>query len=364
MNTFTFFNLQDNSISKWLYEGIKQSFSSKGYQYYSSTENPKLVFNFVDENKPIPYRRNSQGTFVVSIVTTNHFPKNIHKEAYPYLIRTLSNHLMYVVFTTNKLTIYFLTPEQGLYTLTYHSGQQDSTFFEKLFERLEPLASSQLIINNDFYDNLPKDLWRGDEITNSLSQAGKRLAKMNLLPAPFPLEEVLSARDIRHLKKLYGIGGLSYGNLSARKDNASFWMSASGIDKSNMNDVGVDLLYIAGYDSEKKAMKVSVPPNVTPKRASVDAIEHWMIYKEHAEVNAIVHIHAWMDGIKATTFNYPCGTLELAQTVAELIRNAPDPSQAVIGLKNHGLTITGRSIEEIFDRIEGKILPQVPMISE
>jgi hypothetical protein len=32
-----------------------------------------------------------------------------------------------------------------------------------------------------------------------------------------------------------------------------------------------------------------------------------------------------------------------------------------MGLKNHGLTITGQSIEEIFARIEGKIVPQVPM---
>ena len=34
---------------------------------------------------------------------------------------------------------------------------------------------------------------------------------------------------------------------------------------------------------------------------------------------------------------------------------------AVIGLKNHGLTITGESLDEIFDRIEGKVLRQVPM---
>jgi len=33
----------------------------------------------------------------------------------------------------------------------------------------------------------------------------------------------------------------------------------------------------------------------------------------------------------------------------------------VIGLKNHGLTITGESLDEIFARIHGKILRQVPM---
>lgn len=122
-------------------------------------------------------------------------------------------------------------------------------------------------------------------------------------------------------------------------------MSASGIDKANMRNIGQDILYISGYDPEKKAMKVSIPPNIKPKRASVDAIEHWMIYKEHPNVGAIVHIHAWMDGVQATQFNFPCGTIELAQTVADLVKQSTDPTRAVIGLKNHGLTITGRSLK-------------------
>src|SRR4029079_3676785 len=108
--------------------------------------------------------------------------------------------------------------------------------------------------------------------------------------------------------------------------------------------------------------RVRVPPQVEPRRVSVDAIEHFLIYREHPHVGAIVHIHAWLrDPIPSTQVNYPCGTYELATEVAELVRQAPDPSRAVIGLKNHGLTITGRSIREIFDRIDGMIVPHVPM---
>ena len=71
-----------------------------------------------------------------------------------------------------------------------------------------------------------------------------------------------------------------------------------------------------------------------------------------------------MDGRRpATEINYPCGTYELAKAVAEKVREAPDPTRAVVGLKNHGLTITGRSLDDIFERIEGRILPQVPMTS-
>ena len=47
--------------------------------------------------------------------------------------------------------------------------------------------------------------------------------------------------------------------------------------------------------------------------------------------------------------------------MADLVRMEPDPGHAVIGLRNHGLTITGESLDEIFARISGKILRQVPM---
>jgi hypothetical protein len=43
------------------------------------------------------------------------------------------------------------------------------------------------------------------------------------------------------------------------------------------------------------------------------------------------------------------------------VRGHSNPASAVVGLKNHGLTITGVSLDEIFDRIEGRLLKVVPM---
>ena len=67
------------------------------------------------------------------------------------------------------------------------------------------------------------------------------------------------------------------------------------------------------------------------------------------------------EGIAATDINYPCGTAELAGAVAELLAAEPDPAHAVIGLRNHGITATGESLTEILDRIEPRLLRQVPM---
>ena len=157
--------------------------------------------------------------------------------------------------------------------------------------------------------------------------------------------------------RLYGVGGLSYGNLSARQDETRFWMSASGVDKSQLEIAGPRHPPRHRLRRPNARMVLSVPPGIEPRRVSVDAIEHWMIYQAHPDVGAILHVHAWMEGIAATDINYPCGTQELAESVAELIDREPDPAHAVIGLRNHGITATGDSLTEILDRIEPKHPP-------
>jgi ribulose-5-phosphate 4-epimerase/fuculose-1-phosphate aldolase len=259
---------------------------------------------------------------------------------------------------------HFVTLEQGRYFVR-HSGH-DNKFFAEVFERMEPLASSRLVIANEFQTDLPEALWGGDEHTRQIRRAGEHLDALDLLPAAFPIEEILSERDLRHVKLLYGIGGLSYGNASARRTadgplGPEFWMSASGVDKSALTDVGKHVLLVKGYDADRDTMVLSVPPDVKPNRVSVDAIEHWMIYREHPEVGAILHVHAWMEGIQSTEINFPCGTVELAGAVAQLVREAPDAAHAVVGQRNHGLTITGESLDEIFARLDGKLVRNVPM---
>ena len=86
-----------------------------------------------------------------------------------------------------------------------------------------------------------------------------------------------------------------------------------------------------------------------------------MIYETFPEVGAIVHVHAWMEDIPCTRQNYPCGTVELAEEVVGIIKQTPNPARAVVGLKNHGLTITGYSLEDIFDRITGRLKTEVEM---
>jgi ribulose-5-phosphate 4-epimerase/fuculose-1-phosphate aldolase len=343
---------------------LRDVIKDRGYRLVEPdevTDEGGIVVHPVDTEAPTSVRRKNRAVFVVGVGETDEPPSEPLKTGYPLLLRTLANLFILVVKNgkNGNPAAYFFTLEQGFYALPYTGD--DETFFDLVLQRLAPLATSNLIIENEFVPDLPEELWNGDEVTASITRAGRRLDELDLLPSPFPLQDFLSERDFRHVRQLFNIGGLSYGNLSARKDPTRYWMSASGVDKSRLEKIGQEILLVTDYLPEKQAMRLSVPPNIQPRRVSVDAIEHWMIYREHPSVGAILHVHAWMEGIPSTHINFPCGTYELASTVAELVRNEPDPGHAVIGLKNHGLTITGESLDEIFDRVEAKILRQVPM---
>jgi ribulose-5-phosphate 4-epimerase/fuculose-1-phosphate aldolase len=365
-STFAINGTAHDPLTAWFVEGLCDVFASHGYRRQDPPgPDTQVVLHVVDTGAPKPYRRRAAPTFVIAIGATPERPADLLRAGYPLLVRALANLAVVVSSDDAGRRAEFVTLEQGTYGV--EDTGADGDFFGAVFDRLEPLATSRLVIANEFRTDLPEALWDGDEHTAQIRRAGERLAALDLLPAAFPIEEILPPRDLRHVKLLFGIGGLSYGNVSTRRGDAAgplgpeYWMSASGVDKERLHDVGRDVLLVLGYDPELDAMVLSVPPHVTPRRVSVDAIEHWMIYREHPEVGAILHVHAWIEGIDATQINYPCGTLELAESVAELVRRAPDPSRAVVGQRNHGLTITGHSLDEIFERIDGRLIRNVPM---
>jgi ribulose-5-phosphate 4-epimerase/fuculose-1-phosphate aldolase len=349
----------------WLLDGISGVLAQSGWVPRDvAGPDTQVVLHVLDLARPRPYRRKRAPTFVVAVASLPERPADPLRTGYPLLVRGLAN-LAVLVSDAGRPAAHFITLEQGTATVEHHGD--DAAFFAAIYERLEPLASSRLVIANEFEPDLAPELWTGDEQTRQLGRAGERLAALDLLPSPFPIEEILSERDLRHVKLLYGIGGLSYGNVSARRlpptDSGlgpEFWMSASGVDKAHLRQIGREVLLVRGYDPRRDAMVLAVPPALTPNRVSVDAIEHWMIYREHPNVGAIVHVHAWIPGTVATDISYPCGTVELARAVADLVRRAPDPSRAVVGQRNHGLTITGPSVDDIFERIDGRVVRQVP----
>ena len=310
-----------------------------------------LVISLLDLDDPKPFRRRGKGTYVVGVFERERHPEPIEESLradYPQLLRGLANLVLDYVPGQG---VWFTTMERGHYGITADDERRSSR--RRWSSGCVPLASSRLVIDNEFRTDLEEELWDGRR-GHRLDSRGRRPAR-RARPAPEPVPDrgpahraraaprQAAVRDRRPLlrQSLGAQGRAPVLDERERRRQVAASRSRAATSCSSPD-----------YDSANGRMVLSVPPDVEPRRVSVDAIEHWMIYQEHPDVGAIVHVHAWMEGISATDVNYPCGTEELARSVAELVRQAPDPDHAVVGLRNHGITVTGPSLEEILDRIE------------
>jgi ribulose-5-phosphate 4-epimerase/fuculose-1-phosphate aldolase len=335
---------------------------NKGNQLAGPEENSNFVLNLIDIDSPRAYRRKNQEEMVVSITLIKEPLSDIKSSCYFALVRSISNMLFCISLSEGKDNPkgYSITPEVGFVEFSYDPGL--------MYKYMYPVISAHFVLRNKLYEDLHFQENETIPEVEDLLAFGKELNRLGVLPSPFPLTEFLDKDLIDQLYRLYQIKGLSYGNLSIRNVNhgiegTTFWMTARGVDKSNLKGIGKDILLVKGYDPGSGEMLVSVPHLYDPRiRVSVDAIEHYMIYREFPETGAIVHVHAWMDDILCTTQSYPCGTSELAENVVVLLKKTSQPERTEVGLKNHGLTITGPDIRDIFQRIRGRLKTSVPML--
>jgi hypothetical protein len=342
---------------------LTRELTDKGHVLAGPDEISNFVLNVIDIDSPMAYRRKSQEEMVISITLIKEPLSDIKSSCYFALVRSISNMLFCISIAEGYDCPkgYSITPEVGFVEFNYDP--------ELIYRYMYPVISSHFVLRNKVCEDLELNENEIIPEVEDLVSFGKELSRLGVLPAPFPLTDFLDKNLIDQIYRLYQIKGLSYGNLSIRNVNhgmegTTYWMTARGVDKSNLKGVGKDILLVKGYDPVNGEMIVSVPQIYDPRvRVSVDAIEHYMIYTAFPETGAIVHVHAWMDDILCTTQSYPCGTSELADNVVALLKKTSTPGRTEVGLKNHGLTITGPNILDIFQRIRGRLKINVPMMN-
>ena len=138
-------------------------------------------------------------------------------------------------------------------------------------------------------------------------------------------------------------------------------MSASGVDKSKLDEPDRDILLVSGYEPADARMVLSVAPDIEPRRVSVDAIEHWMIYQRPSGGRRDPARARVDGGHRGDRHQLSVRHGRAGRRRRDLMAAEPDPAHAVIGLRNHGITATGESLSEILDRIEPRLLRQIPM---
>jgi ribulose-5-phosphate 4-epimerase/fuculose-1-phosphate aldolase len=347
----------------YLCNNLTRVIVKKGNEQVSSDENSSFVLNIIDLESPKAFRRKCQEEMVVSVTLVKDPIPDLKASCYVALVKSISNILFCISIQEGKdhPKAFSITPEVGFTEFSYDP--------DNMYKYMYPVISSHFVLRNKIFDNLHLEKNEIIPEVEDLKVFGRELKNLGVLPAPFPLTEFLDKDLIDQLYRLYQIKGLSYGNLSIRNVNhkiegTSYWMTARGVDKSNLQGIGKDILLVSGFDKENGEMLVSVPGEYDPRiRVSVDAIEHYLIYREFPKTGAIVHVHAWIDDVLCTTQSYPCGTSELAENVVKLLKKTTSPERTEVGLKNHGLTITGPDIKDIFRRIRGRLKTNVPMLN-
>ena len=188
---------------------LRNALGRAGLSETADADDANLVINVVDEADPKPFRRRSRGTFVVGL-----YERESHSlpEDYPMLVRALANIALCYVPGEGA---WFTTMERGHYGDSADEGDERA---RRRGRPADPAARrSKLVIDNEFVTDLEPELWKGDEVTEEIIAAGERMGDLDLLPVAVPDRGPPQRARARHVKRLYGIGGLSYGNLSQRR---------------------------------------------------------------------------------------------------------------------------------------------------
>ena len=171
-------------------EEVGANLEAHGFVHGDDPKDTDVVLNVVDPREPRPFRRKSRGTFVAALSSRDEEPDDGLRETYPMLVRALANIVLCYVPGERRL---FTTMERGHYLVARTATARRSA--EAVVERLVPLATSRLVIDNEFRTDLEPELWDGDEITREIARG--RPAPRRARPAAGAVPDRGAARRAR-----------------------------------------------------------------------------------------------------------------------------------------------------------------------
>ena len=138
------------------------------------------MLSLVEPDEAKPFRRGARGTAVLAVFERPEHPEPIEES----LARRLPD-----VAARARESRPRLRARRGRGSRRWSAAisrrDPEEELAKNVIERLVPLACPRLIIDNEFKTDLEPELWEGDEITESIRDAGVRLGAQP--PAePFP----------------------------------------------------------------------------------------------------------------------------------------------------------------------------------
>jgi len=145
------------------------------------------------------------------------------------------------------------------------------------------------------------------------------------------------------------VGSGTYGNFSMLH-KGTMYITGRGVDKGNL-----DIRYICRI---QKVEEVEETPKIFAEvyysgsvKPSIDTAIIYSVY-QMTDWQAIVHIHTdqMFAGLPITGYNFPCGTKEEMEEIANLLKEKQGAD--IIQQYNHGLLIMGKNFQDCLDKIE------------
>ncbi|MFA6569896.1 MAG: class II aldolase/adducin family protein [Bacteroidota bacterium] len=179
-------------------------------------------------------------------------------------------------------------------------------------------------------------------------------------PISFPqFEEINLQRQILHNLDLIGeySDGLGYGNLSIRRDETSFFITAS--QTGGIPHLGIEhYTLVTKWDIYKNYLKCE-----GPAKASSESLTHAAIYALSPEIGAVVHVHTFkgwlmlLNKIPTSNPNIKYGTPAMAYEIFRLYRESNLRQEKILVMAGHreGIISFGNDINDAASALLNKI---------
>ena len=138
--------------------GLRAAMLDQGYtEVAHAGPDVAVVLHFLDPDHARPYRRKNAPTFVVALAELDAPPDDLLRTGYPAARARPRQPLRDgEPRRGDGSAAHFVTLEQGTYAVDTGTGDDD-LFFKTVFSRVEPLATSRLVIGNEFTADLAPD---------------------------------------------------------------------------------------------------------------------------------------------------------------------------------------------------------------
>ena len=143
----------------WFVDGLARAMRDEGYdQIDEPGPTVQVVLHLLDTENPRPYRRKNAPTFVVAarLPPRDARPTCCAPATRSWCAGSPTSRCSSATGPTVRWRR--SSPSSRAPTASSHQGDDDK-FFAAVLERVEPLATSRLVIANEFVPDLPEALW-------------------------------------------------------------------------------------------------------------------------------------------------------------------------------------------------------------